>query len=70
VSRNADTASVGREPLWDETAVGETRGHAPVGGRRLSPLSCDFICGTAVYVIRIVRVVWEGRGREASPYPK
>ena len=35
MSRNGGTASVGREPLWDETAVGETKEDAPVDARVL-----------------------------------
>ena len=35
MSRNGGTASVGREPLWDETAVGEMKEDAPVDAKRL-----------------------------------
>ena len=67
----ASGESIGREPGgWDETGVGSTREHAPVGTgcppRRIS--RSDLICRTAGYVIRMSGGV--GRGsREASPYP-
>ncbi len=48
--RNCGTASVGREPLWDEIVVGAAEEDTPVEARRASLLCLDSICRTAVYV--------------------
>src|SRR5712691_11038675 len=67
--RNCGTASVGREPLWDEIVVGAAEEDTPVEARRSSLLCLDSICRTAVYVTRSYGGVGGG-SREASPYPE
>jgi hypothetical protein len=54
LSRNGGSASVGREPLGEETAIGEAKEDAPVEVQGLmSPKRIDLICRTAVYVTRM-----------------
>ena len=68
----ASGESIGREPGdWDETGVGSTREHAPVGTGYppMRIFRSDSICRTAVYVIRSYGGVGGG-SRKASLYPK
>ncbi len=50
--RNCGTASVGREPLWDEIVVGAAEEDAPVDVRLAWLRYIDPIYRTAVYVTR------------------